>query len=234
MSVVEAKQAGSPSDYRSTRALTIAVLILVGAQIVLKLGEVLAIQYLRSLPPTTDVAETRHQIVGLLRVADRLIQLSFLSAAVCFLIWLKRAWANLPSLGGETTRDPQAPGIVVGWFIPLYNLVHGYRTVHQLYLESQRPAVMPDGYVLPTRAGIVGWWWGLWIFRNVVLQATAAMLRLDPGESIGLFQVATLVDVTAAMLFMLVVHRVDKRQRDQHDDQVRRQSVPGPSADLLR
>jgi hypothetical protein len=228
---VEAKQAGGPSDYRSTRGLTLAVLILVGAQIVLKLAEAIAIQNLRLSAMTL---ETRHDILRMLAVADRLIQLSFIAAAVCFLIWLKRAWSNLPSLGGQTERDPQAPGIVVGWFIPLYNLVHGYRTVHQLYLESQRPAVLPDGYELPTRAGIVGWWWGLWIFRNLVLQATAAMLRLDAEEAVGLFFVATVIDVTAAMLFMLVVHRVDKRQRDQHDDLARRQAVPLPTGDALR
>ena len=33
---------------------------------------------------------------------------------------------------------------------------------------------------------------------------------------------------------MLVVYRVDKRQRDQHEDLVRRDAVPPPASDALR
>jgi hypothetical protein len=218
--VVAARQAGSPSGYRSTQALTIAVVILLGLHVLLSFV-VTALAPARIGPigrdPVQDVAAVMgYAVFVLLQVCV------FLAAATCFLVWLHRAYTNLPSLGSQSLTLMTPGRAVGGWFIPFVNLVHGYRSVHDLYLESQRPAVLPDGFVLPTRAAIVGWWWGFWIARSFT------------QNIFGMYWIASGLDIAAAVLCAVVVYRVHKRQRDQHDDLVRREAVPLPTADFLR
>src|SRR6266542_987646 len=61
------------------------------------------------------------------------------------------------------------PGAAVGvWFIPVANLVLGYRTVRHLWRESQpAPTLVPDGVILPSSTPLLSWWWGLFVARNV-------------------------------------------------------------------
>jgi len=238
---VEAKQAGaSVGGYRSTRGLTIAVLILLGAHALLSVF--LSFGWSAAL---RVIAASEHELTdGSVGLGDAAVAIAvgvatylqiglFIACAACFLCWLYRGYSNLPSLGSERLTTPKSA--VVGWFIPFVNLVHGYRSVHELYLESQRPAVLPSGYVLPTRAGIVGLWWGLYIARNISIRIADGGLDHARSDALGWYWVAAVLDIAAAVLCMLVVYRVDKRQRDQHDDLLRRETqAPVPTGDALR
>jgi hypothetical protein len=237
---VEAKQVGSASGYRSTRGLTVATLILLGTHaflsIILSLGWGSALTVLEASEQNLIESGT----VGLgdavwaiaVGVGTYLQIAVFIACAACFLCWLYRGYSNLPSLGSDRLTTPKSA--VVGWFIPFVNLVHGYRSTHELYLESQRPAVLPDGYVLPTRAGIVGFWWAAYLLRNITSRIADKALDHASHDALSWYWLAAAFDVAAAVLCMMVVYRVDKRQRDQHEDLVRRQAAPVPTGDALR
>ena len=128
----------------------------------------------------------------------------FIACGICFLCWLHRSYANLARLTAPSSE-------VVGWLIPIYNLVHGYRSTRRLYLENQRPVVPPRGYVLPPRAAIVGWWWSFCLLTLAIANASV-VLRLKGGGQLWAF---TASDLVAAVLCMTVVQRIDRRQREQ-------------------
>jgi hypothetical protein len=232
--IVEARQTGTVGGYRSTGPLTIAILTIVGVHVLASVGQMIAVPLVRArLQDGADLSDLA--VSAFFLTWSGSIQLAaFLAAGVCFLVWLHRAYTNLPALGSEALTTMTAKNAVVGWFIPFYNLVHGYRSVHQLYLESQRPAIMPSGFVLPTRAAIVGWWWGLYLSRGVASRIAESAINSMGGDMVMWFNVAAMLDAAAAVLFGLVVWRVYKRQHDQHDDLVRRAQVPQPSAEALR
>src|SRR4051812_30664007 len=164
---VEVQQNGSGGGYRSTGGLTIAIVILIGVHVLATLGEAVGTRMILSASGEDfDLA-----MPALVVFWSWWLQAgTFIAATVCFLVWLHRGYANLPALGSESLVTMTPKNAVTGWFIPFYNLVHGYKSVHQLYLESQRPAIMPSGFVLPTSAHIVGWWWGLYLARNISIK----------------------------------------------------------------
>jgi hypothetical protein len=240
---VEAKNVDSPDSpkgYRSTKGLTIAVLVLLSTHALLSLllsaGWPAALKVLQASENDTlmngSVGMGDAVAAIAVGVATYLQIAVFIAAAVCFLCWLYRGYSNLPSLGSDRLTTPKSA--VVGWLIPFVNLVHGYRSVHELYLESQRPAVLPSGFILPTRAHIVGWWWGLYIARNVSIRIADSALDHVRDGAMTWFWTASVLDIAAAILCMMVVYRIDKRQRDQHDDLVRRAQAPVPTGDSLR
>jgi hypothetical protein len=237
---VEAKQVGTASGYRSAKGLTIATMILLGLHALMSL--VLSIS-LSSTIKVLDASNTDTLSSGRVGLGDALAAIVFgvgyylqvavsIACAVCFLCWLYRCYANLPSLGSDRLTTPGSA--VGGWFIPFVNFVHGYRSVHELYLESQRPAVLPDGYVLPARAGIVGFWWAAFLGRVVISRIADKMIDTEQASSLQWFWATAAIDFAAAILCMMVVYRVDKRQRDQHQDLVRRQAAPVPTGSTLR
>jgi hypothetical protein len=238
---VEAKQANHPTGYRSTRGLTIAILILLGLHALLSVLTCLgvksaldAIDAMRSGNLAADGIGFGSALAAFAVGAGDIIQrLLFVACTVCFLCWMYRGYANLPALGSESILS-SPKSAVVGWFIPFVNLVHGYRSTHTLYLESQRPAVLPSGYVLPTRAAIVGWWWGTYLARNLVSRIADRMFDHGGEGALTWFWIASALDIAAAILCMVVVYRVDKRQRDQHQDLIQRTLIPVPTGATLR
>jgi hypothetical protein len=151
----------------------------------------------------------------------------FIACAAVFLTWLHCAWSNLPALNPDSLYT--AKGVVVGWFIPFYNLVHGYRSVKDLYVASQRPAGDETDLRPPRGAPIVGLWWGFYLARGF----TDWYARHNP-ESETLV-VSELSSIIAAILCIVVVYRIERRQRDQYNDlALRAAAATPPPSDRLR
>jgi hypothetical protein len=240
---VEAKNVDSSAavrGYRSTRGLTTAILIMLGIHALISVFVCFGVQAMLRIE---DALRSGAIDRGDFNLGDSFVWLAvnvgdwlqtglFIATAVCFLCWIYRGYSNLPALGSERLTTPKSA--VVGWLIPFVNLVHGYRSTHELYLESQRPAVLPSGYILPTRASIVGWWWGIYISRNFSIRIANSGLNNGRDGSLFWFWLAAGLDIAAAILCMMVVYRIDRRQRDQHQDLVRRAQEPVPTGDSLR
>lgn len=237
----------APADvrpYRSNRFWTRTTILLV------------ALDALNSVRVLVAQAWVRHAIdVGVdLRtgfshaVDEQLTTLNWVSpllsitSGIAFLFWLHHAFSNLSALG--STKTEVAPGqqatpraAVICWFIPIANLVLGYRTVRHLWRESQPIAAEPTEHPTPRHAPILGWWWGLFIARNFALRIFGG--SRDPRslqawvEHSQQMVIPLMLNVAAAILCIYVVRTIDHRQQEQNRDIELRVPVP-PDKDRLR
>lgn len=148
--------------------------------------------------------------------------LVYVALVVAFLVWLHRASRNLPALGNPKSKVEFTPGWAVGWFfIPLANLVMPYRAVREVW-EKSDPAIRTEEDIMftpPSSGGLLLAWWVCWITSNV---ASNVAMRLQAGaptpavarSMAGVDILADLVGIVAAVLAVLVVRGIDRRQQE--------------------
>jgi hypothetical protein len=146
----------------------------------------------------------------------------FVALAVAFLMWLHRASKNLRALGNPSQRIEYTPGWAVGWFfIPFANLVMPYKAVREVWEKSDPAVRTEDDYMFarPSSTPLLPGWWVTFIASNVAgnisgrLMADArtdAALRFTAGVDL----IASLLAVVAAVLAILVVRGIDRRQAE--------------------
>lgn len=160
--------------------------------------------------------DTRQTAVALIHLAV------YLALAVAFLLWLYRASKNLPALGNEKSRVEYKPGWAVGsFFIPIINLFMPYKAVREVWEKSDPSIRTPDDIMFtpPASAPLVLGWWLSWIAMTVLGRITS---RLGPdAQTIDTMRWVTWVDIAAdvigvvsAVLAVLVVRGVDRRQTE--------------------
>ncbi|MEP7341060.1 MAG: DUF4328 domain-containing protein [Acidobacteriota bacterium] len=155
--------------------------------------------------------------------------LSYVATAVFFLIWIHRAYRNLPSLGVRR-RQYSTGWAVGGFFVPFLNLVRPYEIVKEIWKGSNPDSAVPDdpSAQVPFTTGqyaskspLIGVWWGLWILSNMVSNAifrfsskanTAEELLTWSWVSLG----SNLLWVAAGVLAILVVKGIDAMQEEKH------------------
>jgi hypothetical protein len=186
-------------------------------------------------------------ILTLVEVTAILVQaLGYLSAGVCFLVWLSRARANLAGFFDAYPR--LSSGLVVGaWFLPLANLVLPGAVVADIARES----VPPDQ---PDRRGrlvaLVWSWWTVSVLAPIAMVAgwvatdnpdrSRLEQQLNAGESVDVGRArdlfgalvigqlpATLLWLAAAVLAIVMIHRINTAQYDRVDRL--RAPRPGPA-----
>jgi hypothetical protein len=141
---------------------------------------------------------------------DGWYSLGIISSAIAFWAWLTRAITNTPVLGGGTPEF--SPRAAVGWwFVPIANLVQGYRMVADLW---RRMAVSPDAQ----GTGQVLAWWLLWIGGTLVSRGATAASPTDLAGVTTLFQVASgayvalgISGVLLCRIVWVIQHRADSR-----------------------
>lgn len=107
---------------------------------------------------------------------------SFVIAAVCFLRWKHRAYANLPALGSPAPR--YSPGWTVGsYFVPILNLFRPYRAMKDVHNGTL-------GQPLTTGVPAITRWWVLWLI-------TWPLLMLGDSGTAVAADVADLRDAAA-------------------------------------
>lgn len=140
--------------------------------------------------------------------------LLFLATAVVFIVWQYRHAVNARTLGvhGGLAHPGWAIG---GWFIPLANLVLPAR---QIYRSSRAPRVVPSS---GTIALLVGWAIAMWVSQALDRAAWWLWTDADGFTSQDLEQsatsdylsgVAAMIDLVAAVLALLLVRMLTKRQ----------------------
>jgi hypothetical protein len=158
--------------------------------------------------------------------------LMMLATFIVFMTWVYRSIANLPALGSMSCR--YTPGWAVGWwFIPFANLVHGYKIMATVWEESQPPVVNENGFYLPRKSAIVGWWWALYLITSV---GSWSMRHSDASlhSLLETQMVLTTLEIVQGVLFLVMVRGAQKRQDEMWRDIELRRNVPTPSAEGLR
>jgi len=103
-----------------------------------------------------------------------------LAAGILFLIWFAQANGNVPALGVMGKRV--SSGWSVGWwFIPFANLVMPFRALKETYLGS-KPGVSEVEVKQDPTPGVVGWWWGLWLLNNLLINIETQMASSGDTE----------------------------------------------------
>jgi Domain of unknown function (DUF4328) len=135
-----------------------------------------------------------------------------LVTGIAWLVWQHRSQANL-----HARRVPgltYTPGWAVGWwFVPFVNLVKPYQTVRELWAASGGA----EGWVRGRTWPVLGWWWAAWILSNITGQISLSLVGDQPdiGRLIASDRWAiasSAISIVAAVLAILIVRSVDRRQ----------------------
>jgi len=217
--------------YASGRVRALLTIVLLGAcaacgALSLIVNAVL-ISTLRDAGDQGAVYEFGESVTELLYVGVALLQvLVFVATAVAFLMWMHRAYRNLPALGAR--RLDTTPGWAVGYFfIPFANLFKPFQVVREIWHGSTPRGGGSDGFdgrdnfsfAVPSSGtpALIGWWWAFWIIANVASRASSR--ATDMATTIGGMVLASWVTIAsdilfiaAALLAILVVKRIDDMQ----------------------
>ena len=165
-----------------------------------------------------DLVQRGQDADDLVSVASGLGALCSLVILVLLIIWMWRVAKN--ALDAGRTNPRFAPGWTIGgWFIPVANLVIPGLILQDLWRGSD-PSIErgdPMWRLRATGSALVGWWWAMWVlgvFTTVRIIGDGndrdyfERLRLWDSVSAG----GQLVRIAAAILLMLVVRRITRRQ----------------------
>lgn len=145
-------------------------------------------------------------LVALLEILLRLLTIIF------FLIWLYRAFNNLPALQARNLEF--SPGWAVGWwFIPFANLVKPYQVMGELWNASDSdfdPELFLSNHI--GTASIIGWWWGLFIIGNIVGRISDGLSEGNLNYSLVALMIYCVLHGTAAFLIITIIRRITREQ----------------------
>ena len=197
-----------PNDQRAkmAQALLLAIIILYGIGLISSYFEYRLIDSWRNGAAVDMGAATandlRQKIIAIFQI------LAFIGSAICFIMWFRRAYANLDQKMNLRYNDGWAAG---GWFVPILNLWRPVQMMSEMYrvandvLNSNTP-------FNPKTLGMggIGAWWFAWIFNNLLgrisFQLSTKAETLDEFANAAVFDiVATGWGIATALLALKVV-----------------------------
>lgn len=166
---------------------------------------------------------------GAQSIVGTLQGLALLIAWIFFLIWFYRAQGNLRALGVRRGRYSSRWSILL-FFVPLLNLYYTYDLVKELWKQSSPDLGFSDDFLkqhaatleqYPSKTALVGWWWGFTIASIVVARTSLRIEMLGTGTSvqitaIWIMMISEALAITASILLILVVKKIDVRQEEKH------------------
>ena len=161
--------------------------------------------------------DSRQMAIGLIQ------SVVYIAGSIAFLMWIHRAYRNLPSLGAKSLNH--SPGWAVGYFfIPIANLFKPYQISREIWIGSYPRRMLDELFLQPgrgPRTALIGWWWAFWLIMNFAGQIDMRLAMY--GESIDALLasswatiVSDLISVPAALLAIAVVWRIDTNQTTRH------------------
>jgi hypothetical protein len=164
----------------------------------------------------TASSEMQQMMIGLLQL------LVFFITAILFLFWMHRAYSNLKSFGA--TDLSFSPGWAIGYFfVPFLNLWKPFEAMSEIWKASDpNTRVDASGQWKSAATGaLLNAWWIMWLVSNIAGQVVMrTSLEADqPAEIMSATRVAMIADllgVFSAILALLVVSEVTRRQEEKH------------------
>jgi adhesin HecA-like repeat protein len=159
-------------------------------------------------------------VMDLARVMDALsvLQLvSVLAAAAAFIVWLYRAYGNLPILG--IVKPRHARGWAIGaWFVPLANLVIPKQIANDVWRAGD-PDLAPGepGWRKRRVAALVHWWWAAYLVAGALIRIGASMLDNAAGfaearDAVTVDAIGQGLTIVAALAAIWGIRRSTERQ----------------------
>jgi hypothetical protein len=150
-----------------------------------------------------------------LALASSVYALVAIPTIVLWLVWQYRSHRNLSALGSTGLRF--TPGWVVGWWlIPVANLAMPYLTMRELWKASDPMSGAIDWRTQATTP-LLWLWWAGWV-GAVALSSLSILISSNATNIDGLISAEyismtqTVVSVGAAILAILLVGDIDRRQ----------------------
>jgi hypothetical protein len=157
--------------------------------------------------------DSRVQTIGILQV------LVFLTTAVIFLMWIHRAYRNLPALGACNLK--YSPGWAVGgFFVPFLNLVRPFQVVREIWKDSDPNLTDDSSWQSTSTSPLIGWWWAFFLISGLAGNVTLRMAlrgRETMSDLLAMSWTMLISDVLSmvtAIFAILVVRDIDKRQEE--------------------
>jgi hypothetical protein len=160
-----------------------------------------------------NAAEARHDLVILTQMSV------YLAAAVFFIRWFHRAYANLPAVGSEGLRHGTAWAIGA-WFVPIVSLFWPKQIADEIWRGSD-PSLQPDqrpSWGQGKVPAVVGAWWLAFIASGLIVGAGWELW--GGAETYADIKLAAVVEVTGNALGVLsgvlafaVVDRMSERKQ---------------------
>lgn len=151
---------------------------------------------------------------------------AFIPSAIAFLMWMHRAYRNLPALGAHGLKFTSR-WAVGWWFVPFANLFKPQQVVNEMWQcsDPQAPrAVAPTTAIAP----LVQAWWAAWIITNLVAQwgmriSMKAKTGHDFAMAARIDNINNVLAIVAGVLAILVVRDITARQEARY---ARRHQAP--------
>jgi hypothetical protein len=192
---------------------------LVGANVVLAVlaigSALLQLNLLERIAAGKAVTDGEAELNNVLYGGIALLQvLTFLAAAVVWLMWLHSAYGNLLLVGRRTADE--TPGWAVGyWFIPFFNFFRPYRIVKELWLRSADMNMEPVVRERPAPS-LISRWWGAWILSALVgwilLREFSGETAEELIQSTWVGMLDDLMTILTGVLAILIVRRIQQFQ----------------------
>lgn len=148
--------------------------------------------------------------------------LVYVGCIVAFCFWVHRAYRNLRALGNPASSLEHSPGWAVGFFfIPFANLVMPYRAMKEIWQKSDPRVRTQEDFMHapPVSTALVLVWWLAWLVSNVLANISFRLAgrSADPATlawASNFDVVADAAGIVAAVLAILVVRGIDRRQEE--------------------
>jgi Domain of unknown function (DUF4328) len=227
----------SPRSFRSSQGragLLIGLLILdVGASAAIVAVTLAESRVLDRLQRGQVLRDAAIEAIDRSVLFSRIGLVLFVLSVIAWLVWQYRAHANLHALRVPGLRF--TPGWAVGWWlIPIANLWKPFQTMRELWKAS---GSLGDRQGLPTWP-VIGWWWASWIVANLIGRIVFGLLRNEP-ETVdaliaanGWIIAGEIVTILAAVLAILIVRDVVRRQSEMPDRSMAPLEAPPPRPDV--
>jgi hypothetical protein len=180
---------------------------------------------------TNESAEQSDIIIG---VVALIFLASLILNIVVFILWFRRAYANLHRLEGSNSILSYTEGWAAGcWFVPFMNLVRPYTIMKEIWNETQSniPGKIEREGLQDTE--LIGWWWGAWIISNIVTNIASKLGgTVEIDDIIFGLEANAIGQLTALPGVFLAIRMVQKTnvfERELYDSQV----MSDPSEHLL-
>ena len=222
------------TPYRPIRGFGTALVWLLGAAAALDLiaalsdlAEIRLLDRARAgLPITFEEAtanDARQGAIGLLQL------LIFLATGVVFIVWLHRAYSNLPALGATRLRFGKGWAIG-GWMVPIWNLFRPKQIVNDAWRGSD-PALPASYEVTWTERPVPAWWqvWWLPFLVSGYLGVASFRVGMDTLQELRLGSLlwfwSDLLSGGAGIVGVFIVRAITARQEERARQIL---SIPAP------
>ncbi len=155
--------------------------------------------------------DLRQRVIGVLQSIMHTLSI------VVFLLWFRRAYANLHRLEIDYLRYRESMAIW-SWFIPLIVLFFPFQIMTEIWKETQK-SIQKYNPTYKFKSGkiLIGVWWGLFIISNFISHfVLKTFFEKDNLEQLiagsQAILISDIIQLPEAILLVLIVHKLSKME----------------------